>query len=153
MRLEGNTGEICIFDFMENNKLDLKFSEISRTLKQFSFPEVDIVIGIATGGTFPAILVAHQLGVECRFIHLNFRDPSNNPVHPEPVILSGKELEDIPKDQRILLVDEVSVTGKTINMALELLKGFHVKTFVLKGKGDYVLFPDINTCVNWPWKI
>lgn len=137
---------------MEKSKLDLPFSEISKALKKFSFPEVDLVVGIATGGTYPAIMIAHQLGVECRFIHLNFRDPSNNPVHDDPVVISG-ELNSIPSGSRILLVDEVSVSGKTINKAKELLKGFEVKTFLLKGKGDYVLFPDVRTCVNWPWKV
>ena len=97
-------------------------------------------------------MIAHQLGLPCRFIHLNFRNPDNTPVHEEPVILSGA-ISDIPHGSRVILVDEVSVSGKTINKALELLKDFHVKTFVMKGKGDFVLYPDIKTCVNWPWKI
>jgi hypoxanthine phosphoribosyltransferase len=143
--------EICTFEAMEKAKLDMSFSEISTALKKFSFPAVDFVVGIATGGTFPAILIAHQLGVEYRLIHLNFRDPSNNPVYDDPVVIS-MDIERIPSGSRILLVDEVSVSGKTIDKAKELLKGFEVKTFVLKGKGDYVLFPGVNTCVNWPWK-
>ncbi len=137
---------------MNTIKLDLDFSEISRKLKEFRFPEVDCVVGIATGGIYPAILVAHQLGIECRFLHINFRDPDNNPIHDNPVLLS-EDIQDIPAGSRILLVDEVSVSGKTMSKALELLKSFHVRTFVLKGKGDFVLFPDIKTCVNWPWKI
>ena len=137
---------------MAGNKLDLDFSLISRDLKSFRFPEADVVVGIATGGTYPAIMIAHQLGLPCRIIHLHFRDPDNTPVHEEPVILSV-DISDIPKESRILLVDEVSVSGKTINKALEILKDFHVKTFVLKGKDDFVLYPDIKTCVNWPWKI
>lgn len=137
---------------MAGSKLDLDFSSISNDLKSFRFPEADYVVGIATGGTYPAIMIAHQLGLPCRFIHLNFRDPDNTPIHEEPVILSG-DIGDIPQDSRILLVDEVSVSGKTINKALQLLKDFHVRTFVLKGKGDFVLYPDIKTCVNWPWKV
>lgn len=137
---------------MAGDKLDLDFSSISRDLKSFRFPKADYIIGIATGGTYPAIMIAHQLDLPCRFIHLNFRNPDNSPAHEEPVILSG-DIHDIPKDSRILLVDEVSVSGKTINTALQLLKGYHVKTFVLKGKGDFVLYPDIKTCVNWPWKL
>ncbi|HLF33109.1 MAG TPA: phosphoribosyltransferase [Cyclobacteriaceae bacterium] len=137
---------------MEKVKTNLDFQDISQKLRNFRFPKVDLVIGIATGGTFPAIMIAHQLGLDCRFIHINFRDPSNEPVYPEPVLLSGN-INDIPAGTKILLVDEVSVSGKTINKALELLKNFDVKTFVLKGNGDYVLFPDVKTCVNWPWKL
>ena len=137
---------------MAGSKSDLEFSSISRDLKSFRFPEADFVVGIATGGTYPAIMIAHQLGLPCRFIHLNFRNPDNTPAHPEPVILS-EDLSGIPPGSRVLLVDEVSVSGKTMNKAIEMLRGFHIKTFVLKGKGDFVLYPDIKTCVNWPWKV
>jgi uncharacterized protein len=137
---------------MAGEKFDIDFLSISKDLKAFRFPEADYIVGIATGGTYPAILIAHQLGLPCRFIHLNFRNPDNTPVHEEPVFLHG-DITDIPKGSKVLLVDEVSVSGKTIDKALDLLKDFHVKTFVLKGKGDFVLYPDIRTCVNWPWKI
>ena len=43
----------------------------------------------------------------------------------------------------VLLIDDVSVTGKTIGLAKEVFKDFNVKTFVLVGEADYVLFPDI----------
>ena len=137
---------------MAETKLNLEFTDISRSLKSFRFPEVDYIVGIATGGIYPAIMVAHQLDKPCRFIHVSFRDAENNPIHSEPELLSGN-INDIPKGSAILLVDEVSVSGKTINKALEILSDFHVRTFVLKGKGDFVLFPEINTCVNWPWKV
>jgi hypoxanthine phosphoribosyltransferase len=144
--------EICTFDTMEKSRQDLQFIEISRALKKFTFPETDFVVGIATGGIYPAILIAHQLGVDCRFFHINFRDPDNHPVYEEPVVIEG-EIKNIPVGSRILLVDEVSVSGKTMMKAKELLKGFEVRTFVLKGKADYVLFPAVTTCVNWPWKL
>jgi hypoxanthine phosphoribosyltransferase len=50
-------------------------------------------------------------------------------------------------------VDEVSVTGKTMEFAKTFLTEHEVITFALKGKADYVLFPGIAACVNWPWKI
>ena len=55
-------------------------------------------------------------------------------------------------ESHILLVDDVSVSGVTLSLALSLLKDFEVFTFVLKGQADYVLFPEIKECVNWPWK-
>jgi hypoxanthine phosphoribosyltransferase len=50
------------------------------------------------------------------------------------------------------LVDDVSVTGSTMRKALDQLKGLNVKTLAMKGKADFVLFPEISDCVKWPWK-
>jgi len=137
---------------MSDEKLQLSFRDISSTIHRFEFPEVDHVVGIATGGIYPAILIAHQLKLDFSFIHIHFRDPANNPLYSEPRILLNP-LENLAKSKRILLVDEVSVSGKTMAKARELLKDYPVFTFVLKGKGDYVLFPDIRSCVIWPWKV
>lgn len=136
---------------MSGEKQSLSFKEISHALHQFSFPEIDYVIGIATGGIYPAVMIAHQLNLDFGFLHIHFRDADNKPLYNEPRILSNP-LEDLDKSKRILLVDEVSVSGKTMEKAKELLSDFDVKTFVLKGRADMVLFPDISTCVIWPWK-
>jgi uncharacterized protein len=134
-----------------NDKVSLDFLKISQALKSFSMPEVDHVVGIATGGIIPASLVAHQIDRPLSLMHINYRAPDNSPRHREPVLVSWQPLQ---KDgQRILLVDEVSVSGKTMDFARTLLTGQQVFTFVLKGKADYVLFPDIASCVNWPWKM
>jgi hypothetical protein len=47
----------------------------------------------------------------------------------------------------------VSVTGKTLAFARTLLPGHDIRTLVLKGRGDYVVFPEIALCVDWPWKV
>ncbi len=137
---------------MSKEKLPLSFRDISEAIHRFNFPEVDHVIGIATGGIYPAIMIAHQLKIDFDFLHINFRDPENKPLYDEPRLLSNP-LKNLDRSKRILLVDEVSVSGKTMDKALEILKRYHVTTFVLKGKGDFVLFPDIRSCVIWPWKI
>jgi adenine/guanine phosphoribosyltransferase-like PRPP-binding protein len=137
---------------MSDEKLLLSFREISKAMHHFSFPEIDFVIGIATGGIYPAIMAAHQLKVDFGFLHLHYRDQENKPLYEEPRFLSKSRINLNPF-KRILLVDEVSVSGKTMDKALEMLKNHEVTTFVLKGKGDLVLFPDIRTCVIWPWKI
>ena len=54
---------------------------------------------------------------------------------------------------RILLVDDVSVSGQTLQAARELLMDYEVTTFVLKSKADLVAFPEIGECVVWPWKL
>jgi hypoxanthine phosphoribosyltransferase len=128
----------------------LSFREISERLKKTELPEIDLVIGIGSGGIVPAGFVAFHLNAELQVITLNYRDEQNNPRYDEPKILQKPEWQ--LDGKRILLVDDVSVSGKTMNTALELLKGFDVKTLAMKGKADFVLFPEIKECVKWPWK-
>jgi len=124
--------------------------KISERLKQVELPETDLVIGIGSGGIVPAGIVAFHLNAELQVMVLNYRDELNNPRYEEPKVLEKPRgnLE----GKRILLVDDVSVSGKTMNKALEQLEGLNVKTLAMKGKADYVLFPEIKDCVKWPWK-
>ena len=128
----------------------LSFREISERLKQTELPETDIVIGIGSGGIVPASIVAFHLNAELKLMVLNYRDDTNKPLYDEPVVL--QEPDRNLEGKRILLVDDVSVTGSTMRKALDQLKGLNVKTLAMKGKADYVLFPEISDCVNWPWK-
>ena len=128
----------------------LSFREIAERLKQTELPPIDLVIGIGSGGIVPAGVVAFHLNAELRVMVLNYRDEKNNPRYDEPQVLEKPQGE--LEGKRILLVDDVSVSGKTMNTALEQLKGLNVKTLAMKGKADYVLFPEIKECVRWPWK-
>ncbi|SHF10423.1 hypothetical protein SAMN05444274_103505 [Mariniphaga anaerophila] len=128
----------------------LSFRKISERLKQMQLPKIDVVVGIGSGGIVPAGFVAFYLNAELQVMVLNYRDEQNNPRYEEPKVLAKPEWQ--LEGKRILLVDDVSVSGKTMNMALEQLKGFDVKTLAMKGKADFVLFPEIKDCVKWPWK-
>ncbi len=128
----------------------LSFKEITERLKTIDFPTVDIVIGIGTGGVPAATMVAYHLNAELKVITLNYRDEENNPKYKDPVVLSVPTWE--LEGKKILLVDDVSVSGKTMHAALELLTGYDVKTCAMKGKADFVLFPEVKDCVKWPWK-
>lgn len=129
----------------------LNFKEISERIKQMKFPGTDLVIGIGTGGVVAASLVAFHLGCDLKIITVNFRDGKNNPQHESPVLIhlpEGLTLE----GKRVLLVDDVSVSGRTIKTVLDKFPGQDIKTMTLKGKADFVLFPEIKDCVRWPWK-
>ena len=124
--------------------------EIMDRLKSFSFPEVDLVVGITSGATYPAKIIADMLNLPVFYIHINFRLSDNTPIYENPQLI---KMDTIPSHYtRLLLVDDVSVSGKTLKCAVENLQNFTVYTFVLKGKADFVLFPEINTCIDWPWK-
>jgi hypoxanthine phosphoribosyltransferase len=131
--------------------IDISFTAIKEAIDKFTFPNVDLVVGIAEGGLVPSSLAAYKLGCELKMIKINHRDENNNPRYENPKVLQNLNEDIINK--KILLVDDVSVSGKTLDAAKELFSGNEIKTFVLKGKADLVLFPDIKDCVNWPWKI
>lgn len=131
------------------DKLDLSFVEISNALKNYPLPQVDLIIGIGRGGIVPASMLAHQLSVDLAIAAINYRDDNNQPKFDAPRFLQSLDMGKYKG--RILIIDDVSVTGKTLNLLREKLKGWETETFVLKGKADHVLFPHISTCVNWPW--
>jgi hypoxanthine phosphoribosyltransferase len=130
----------------------ISFKMISERLRSIRLPDADLVIGIGTGGIVPASLVAFHLHAELRIMVLNYRDENNNPRFETPAILSLPDDKEF-RDKKILIVDDVSVSGKTLARARELLAEYQVETLTLKGKADYVLFPEIGDCVAWPWKV
>ncbi|MFH1360469.1 MAG: phosphoribosyltransferase [Candidatus Omnitrophota bacterium] len=127
----------------------ISFKEIASRIDAFEFPKVDTVIGISTGGIVASSLIAQKLGCELSIIHLSYRDENNTPLYPEPVCLN--ELNIPENNKRILLVDDVFVSGKTLQKAKTMLQAHDVTTCVLSGKAAIVLFPEITSCVRWPW--
>jgi xanthine phosphoribosyltransferase len=134
------------------NMTPLEFQDIAGRLAQWRFPEhLDGVVGIATGGVVPAALVAQRLGLGLKVISLNYRDDANEPRFAEPKLLSA--VPDLGGWKRVLLVDDVYVSGKSWNAARSLLpQGIDVLPFVLKGKVDFALIRDVDGCVQWPWR-
>jgi uncharacterized protein len=168
-------------------KVKLELPDIAHRLKGLTLPDVDDVIGIATGGVAFATMVAFWLEKPLHIIHLNYRDESNKPRHQQPELLKpfvfdfttfnkGFQVENpvnrfakevladfqpgiqplvTPSDnvaKHILLVDDVSVTGATLETAEKLLPNFQVTTLVIKGKADFVLYPDVRACILLPWR-
>jgi uncharacterized protein len=131
----------------------LSFPDISRRLAAWTFPDaIELVVGIASGGVVPAALVAERLGVELKVIALNYRDEANEPRYAEPKLLS--RIPELGTAKRVLLVDDVYVSGKSWRAARDLLPAhLHVMPFVLKGQVDFALIRDVEGCVKWPWKV
>lgn len=133
---------------------DLPFERIAERLRVADLPdpsEVDAVIAVGRGGAVPGALVAYRLGKPLRLLRLSFRDDANAPLAAAPEPLG--EVPDV-RGLRIVLVDDVSVSGATLRRARELLGAARVVTVAFKGRADaadVVLFPDVPTCVRWPW--
>jgi uncharacterized protein len=139
--------------FQRTRMTPVSFKEITARLDAWAFPGgIDGVVGIASGGVVPAALVAQRLGVGLEVIGLNYRDEANEPRFAEPRLLS--RIPDLGAWRRILLVDDVYVSGKSWQAARAALPPeVEVLPFVFKGKVDFALIRDIDGCVRWPWKI
>jgi hypoxanthine phosphoribosyltransferase len=108
------------------------------------------VVGIQTGGRIPATLLSFHLGLPLYMLPINFRDENNDPRYGEPRVLT--EVQKLPPaGARVLLADDVAVSGATLAKARELLPDYPITTFVMKGQADIVLFPEVRQCVHWPW--
>ena len=127
----------------------LSLKEIAARLNEMQLPETDMVIGIGTGGIAPATMVAYHLNCDLRIITINYRDEKNTPQHESPVLISNLPDKSEIQNKRILLVDDVSVSGKTINQALAILNAPNIRTLCMKGKADFVLFPEICVPVRY----
>lgn len=128
------------------DKVDISFKEIIEGLKKVKFGRYDLVVGIADGGLVPAALIAKKLHLDMQVMKVSFRDAKNNPKFERPHISYCPKI----KGKKILLVDDVSKTGATLEAARKALAGNEVETFVLNGKADMSLFI-IESCINWPW--
>ena len=132
-------------------KLSISFKKIADRVRMQNLPDFDLVIGIATGGIVPASLLAYHLKCDFEVVRVNYRDDNNKPLYEKPLLISPF-MAAIPFNTQILIVDDVSVTGFTLDLVKNIFNNYKVKTLVLKGKADYVLFPEISNCVHWPWK-
>lgn len=130
---------------------DISFSEIAERIRSVELPAFDAVVAIARGGIVPGSLLAFRFQKELFTLQLNYRDDDNKPRYDSPRLM-GETLNLPDNVKTLLLVDDVSVSGKTLDAAKTLLPQYHIITFVLKGKGDFSLFPEVKDCVNWPWK-
>lgn len=130
---------------------ELTLTQITNKIKKINFQKFDLIVAIGKDGIMPASILNHFLKIPIKVIWLNYRDKNNKPIRKEPKLtkpLSNK-LKNL-KNKRILLVDTVSRTGKTLNKAKQLLKGSKIKTFVINGKADYSLY-NFKECIEWPW--
>lgn len=125
----------------------LTLNQIIKKIKTIKFPKFDLIVAIGKDGIMPASLLHHFLKIPVKVIWLNYRDKNNKPIRKEPTLT--KPFKKIT-NKKILLVDTVSRTRKTLNKAKQLLNKNKIKTFVINGKADYSLY-NYKECIEWPW--
>ena len=134
---------------------DRTFHSIFYSLKEIKIPfNFDIIVGIARGGIIPSSLLSFIYEKELLLLWLNLYGEGMPPerVHEKPKLM--RPFNHDVSGKRILLVDDLSKSGETIEFAKDILfkKGAsEIKSLVLVGKGDYFL-EEFKGCVKFPWK-
>ena len=125
------------------------FEEIINKLFKFKFNEsFDIIAGIARGGIIPSGMIAQVMNIPVKIININYRDDSHSPRYEEPKLTA--ELDFNFDSKKVLIVDDVSRSGKTLSFVKKLLsKASLLKTFVINGDADYSLYNE--ECFKMPW--
>jgi len=131
--------------------------ELADIIKADGFvPEV--VVAIARGGLLLAGALAYNLEVKnCGALNAEFYTGIDERLD-EPIILAPYLDEVSLKGKKVLLVDDVSDSGRTLKMVLEIitLAGAEVKTTCLYSKSHTVLEPDYtwrstDLWIMFPW--
>lgn len=138
-----------------------QFGEASRELAQTvvdSGFEPEVVVAIARGGLLLAGSISYALGAKaCGALNVEFYTGVGT-VLPEPVVLPPMIDEGALAGKRVLLVDDVSDSGRTLAKVVELISawGAEVKTVCLYTKPRTILAPDFewrrtDKWITFPW--
>ena len=134
-----------------------RFAELTRTLTaQLARAGIEVVIGIARGGLFPATAVA--CGLRCEFFPVRLtRRVKDQPTFARPIWQV-----DVPAqvaDKVVAVIDEIADTGETLVLAAERIRQIgaaRVVTFSLASHSWAKPPPDISGVVSdaliiFPW--
>lgn len=134
-----------------------RFEALVRQLAlQVEPDEPQIILGIARGGLFPATILSFILRRELYPVRLT-RRLNDAVVRPQPTWLVRPP--DKVRGRRVLIVDEIADSGRTIAMAADEVRKMgasHVRTAVLyahtwaEPRPDYVAFTSDALILN-PW--
>lgn len=140
-----------------------EFGEASRDLAREvlrSGFEPDVVVAIARGGLLLAGGIAYALGAKsCGAVNAEFYTGVGTRL-PEPVMLPPLLDEASIQGKKVLLVDDVSDSGRTLAMVVQLLEvaGADVRTVCLYSKPGTVYEPTYTwrktaRWINFPWSV
>lgn len=118
----------------------------------------DIVIAIARGGLIPAGAIAYAMGVKAAgTLNVEFYSDIEETL-PDPVVLAPLLDTDAIVGKRLLVVDDVADSGRTLALVVELLKKHteEVKSAVIYTKPRSIIAPDFSwretdLWINFPW--
>ena len=139
------------------------FGEASRYLSQQIvesgwFP--DLIVGVARGGLIPAGAIGYAIGVkEMGAINVEFYTDIGQTL-PEPILLDPQLDTDSLQDKKVLVVDDVADSGKTLDLVVNLLEqtASEVKSAVIYTKPTTIFEPDFSwkktdQWINFAWSV
>ncbi|WP_213813944.1 phosphoribosyltransferase [Glaciihabitans sp. dw_435] len=139
----------------------LEFGEaarhLARDVAQSDF-DPEVVIAIARGGLLLAGAIAYALDVKsCGALNVEFYSGVNERL-PAPIMLPPMLDEPSLSGKRVLLVDDVSDSGRTLAMVVQLLRaaGADVRSVCLYSKPGTAQEPDFtwrrtSRWIAFPW--
>ena len=118
----------------------------------------DVVVAIARGGLLPAGAIAYGLGVKnCGALNVEFYTGIGT-VLPAPELRPPELDMSYLGDKRVLLVDDVADSGRTLDLAVKLLaeQSAEVRSVVIYTKPTTIIQPDFawkdtNRWIDFPW--
>lgn len=131
--------------------------ELSRRIVADGFaPEV--VVAIARGGLLPGGAIAYGLGAKnCGALNVEFYTGIGTVLDNPEVLPPALDLTYL-KGRRVLLVDDVADSGRTLKLAVELLtaEGADVRSVTIYTKPSTVIQPDYawkatDQWIDFPW--
>lgn len=137
------------------------FAVMSRELAQEiadSDFDPEVLIGVARGGMIPAGALTYSLGVKLTdAINVEFYTDVAATL-PDPILLAPMLDVDSIKGKRVLVVDDVVDSGRTLALVLELLTKFgaEVRSAVIYEKPTTIIKPDFvwkatDKWIVFPW--
>jgi hypoxanthine phosphoribosyltransferase len=118
----------------------------------------EMVIAIARGGLIPAGALAYAIGIKAAgTLNVEFYSDIEETL-PDPVVLEPLLDTDAIVGKRLLVVDDVADSGRTLETVLELLRRHteQVRSAVLYTKPRTIVRPDYSwqetdLWINFPW--
>ncbi|MGV8874950.1 MAG: phosphoribosyltransferase [Rhodococcus sp. (in: high G+C Gram-positive bacteria)] len=137
------------------------FGDVSRELTQLIVDDgfvPDIVIAIARGGLIPAGAISYAMGVKAAgTLNVEFYSDIEETL-ADPVVLEPLLDTDSIVGKKLLVVDDVADSGRTLALVIALLKAHtpHVKSAVIYTKPRTIVQPDYSwretdKWINFPW--
>lgn len=131
--------------------------ELAQAVADSGF-EPDIIIAVARGGLLPAGALSYSLGVKLSdAINVEFYTDVHETL-PDPVLLAPLLDTDNITGKKLLVVDDVADSGRTLALVIDILKGYdaEVRSAVIYGKARSVVEPDYvwrqtDQWIVFPW--